>query len=72
MTVGCPAGFYIDAGNSNACTACEVNQYNDQEDQSSCSPCTGGQTTNGQTGQTACGKTLHTGRGKEGGAMVIW
>ena len=56
LFVDCPPGYYIDNTNGNACKECAMNTYNNDTDVVQCPICAGGQTTNGKTGQLACGK----------------
>ena len=54
----CPAGRFVDAGNSNTCTECAINTYSDSTDLSECTACPTGEITSGtgSTNITDCGK----------------
>ena len=59
LLVDCPPGYYIDNidnTDGNECKECAIDTYNNDTDVVQCPSCAGGQTTNGKTGQLACGK----------------
>ena len=57
--VVCPAGFYYNSENGNACEACPVDMYSSSIEASACISCPVGTNTEQKTGQVstdACGK----------------
>ena len=55
----CPAGFYINSNNGDACERCPVDTFSGSTDANGCQNCPSGTNTQDQTAQTsrgACGK----------------
>lgn len=53
--LACPAGSYINSGNSDSCDVCSENTYSNTANANTCTACPTGTDTQGQTGATVCG-----------------
>ncbi len=54
----CSAGSFINANNNGMCEVCAPDTFSSTPDSSQCEACQGLATTQGQSGQTTCGKTI--------------
>ncbi len=54
----CSAGSFINANNNGMCEVCAPDTFSSTPDSSRCEACPGLATTQGQSGQTSCGKKI--------------